>query len=69
MGKIHFWNGQGHGQGLRLKRSFVVVGKDSGEAVKEDPQVGRVEGQAWSEPGNHESFLWSIYVICCYAET
>ena len=51
------WNGQGHGQGLGLKISLVVVGKDGGEAVKEDPQVGRVEGQTRSEPGNHERFF------------
>ena len=52
---IHFWNGHnGHGQGLGLKRSFVVVGKDDGETVKEDRQVGRIEGQTWSEPANNK---------------
>ena len=38
--------------------SFVVVVKDCGEAVKKDPQVGWVEGQTWSEPGNHKRFCW-----------
>ena len=51
---INFWNGQGQGRGLDLKRSFVVVGKDGGEAVKEDPQVVRVEGQTRSQPGDNK---------------
>merc|ERR1719234_1792239 len=59
----HFmeWSGSGS-RGLDLKRSFVV-GKDGGEAVKEDPQVVRVEGQTRSQPDSGVSANPQVYAM------